>query len=231
MQNLVEKKIKSALPIYIAAGAFVVAAVILPIYKLWAIVVAAALAFGAYVVADKKIKPRIVMVEAPATIYATGEADLDKTLSKAEADLKTIAALNVQIADEQLSNNISRMEKAGRNILNEVSKNPKKARSISKFAAYYLPTSIKILTSYVELSKSGAAGDNAKSLMSDVKANSDTIATAFEKQLDALFADKVLDVSSDITVLDSMIRGDGLTNAEMTANKPEKADTKPNLTL
>ncbi len=226
MPNLVEKKIKSALPVYIAAGVFVVMAIILPIYKLWAILISAAAALCAYAVADKKIKPRIVMVEAPATVYATGEADLDKILSKAEADIKTLSGLNVQIADEMLSANISRMEKAGQSILSVIAKNPEKAKRISRFASYYLPASIKILTSYVELSSSGASGANAQSLMNEVKVNSDTIATAFEKQLDALFADKVLDVSTDIAVLDSMMRGDGLAGGAQ-----EKDASKPNLTL
>ena len=57
---------------------------------------------------------------------------------------------------------------------------------------------------------SGAGGENAKSLMSDVEKNAGTIASAFEAQLDALFAGEVLDVSSDIAVLDGMLSGDGL---------------------
>ena len=75
---------------------------------------------------------------------------------------------------------------------------------------YYLPTAVKILTTYADLSASGAGGENAKSLMSDVEKNAGTIASAFEAQLDALFAGEVLDVSSDIAVLDGMLSGDGL---------------------
>ena len=86
----------------------------------------------------------------------------------------------------------------------------KKGRDIRKFVTYYLPTAVKILTTYADLSASGAGGENAKSLMSDVEKNAGTIASAFEAQLDALFAGEVLDVSSDIAVLDGMLSGDGL---------------------
>ena len=37
------------------------------------------------------------------------------------------------------------------------------------------------------------------------------IASAFEKQLDSLYADRVLDIETDIDVLETMMAGDGLT--------------------
>ncbi|MEF9970029.1 MAG: 5-bromo-4-chloroindolyl phosphate hydrolysis family protein [Ruthenibacterium sp.] len=209
-EMMVEKKIRSALPLYCSAGAFVLGALIFPMYQLWGIACVAAVAAAIYFVANKAIPPRTVMVPAPSTVYATGEASLDIVLSKAENDLKTLDALNARIPDAALSAQIDRMEKAGKSILAQVAKEPAKAKSIRKFAGYYLPTSVKILTTYADLSASGAAGDNAQSLMRDVRENAQTIATAFESQLDALFAGEVLDVSSDITVLDGMVKGDGL---------------------
>lgn len=118
--------------------------------------------------------------------------------------------LNARIPAAALSAQISRMEKAGAAILQQVREHPEKGRDIRKFVTYYLPTAVKILTTYADLSASGAGGENAKSLMSDVEKNAGTIASAFEAQLDALFAGEVLDVSSDIAVLDGMLSGDGL---------------------
>ncbi|MEG1070069.1 MAG: 5-bromo-4-chloroindolyl phosphate hydrolysis family protein [Ruthenibacterium sp.] len=214
-EMMVEKKIRSALPLYFSAGAFVLGALIFPIYKLWGIAFVAALAAAIYFAANKMIPPRTVMVPAPATVYATGEASLDTVLAKAESDLKTLDTLNARIPNVALSAQIDRMEKAGKAILAQVAKEPAKAKNIRKFAGYYLPTSVKILTTYADLSASGAAGENAQSLMNDVQKNAQTIATAFESQLDALFAGEVLDVSSDITVLDGMVKGDGLTPQDL----------------
>lgn len=61
----IEKKIPSALPIYIAAGVFLAGALILPVYSLWGLIVTAALSGAAYIVASKKIPPRVVKVTAP----------------------------------------------------------------------------------------------------------------------------------------------------------------------
>jgi 5-bromo-4-chloroindolyl phosphate hydrolysis protein len=170
----------------------------------------------------------VVLVPAPATVYDTGDGSLDATLQKAQQDLDALAALNARIPDVQLSAAISRMEKAGHAILAQVAKEPAKAKSIRKFVTYYLPTSIKILTTYADLSASGAQGQNAQSLLREVQQNADTIAQAFESQLDALFAGEVLDVSSDIAVLDSMAKGDGLTGAP---TQNTQTPTGPTLTL
>ncbi len=207
----IEKKIPSALPLYIAGGMFLLGAVLLPVYNIGGFAASVVLAVGGYAVAKKKIPPRIEYVDAPEQPFATGEAALDEVLAKAQKDLAALAVLNEHIPDQALSAQIDRMEKAGESILKHIRSHPEKARSIRRFATYYLPTSVRILTSYAELYASGANGENAKSLMADVEKNAATIAQAFEAQLDALFAGAVLDVSAEIDVLDGMLSGDGLT--------------------
>lgn len=213
-QRMVEKQIKSAVPVYLAAAAFMLVSLALPIYRWWAILLAACAAGAVYYVSDRRIKPRVVLVPAPATVYNTGEASLDEVLAKAEKDLGSLSALNDRIEDERLSAAITRMQKAGAAILAQVAKEPAKAKNIRKFVSYYLPTAVKILTTYADLAAAGASGHNAQSLMQEVQQNADTIATAFESQLDALFAGEVLDVSSDLAVLDSMAKGDGLAGVQ-----------------
>lgn len=224
---MVEKKIPSALPIYLAAVVFFVCALLLPIYQMWAILLAAALSAAAWGVSRRLIPPRVVMVPAPGPVYATGERELDDVLNKASGDLDALHALNARIPDEALSRSIDRMETAGRAILKEVAGSPEKAREIRKFAAYYLPTAVKVLTQYAELEAAGATGENARALEREVKANGEIIAKAFEAQLDALFAGDVLDVSSDLEVLNAMARGDGLAGSA-----PDRGETPgPSLRL
>lgn len=228
-EKMMEKKIPSALPLYISAGVFLLAAIVFPLYQFWGLLLAGALAGGAYLVAKKNIAPRTVMVPVPRTIYNTGEQTLNETLTDAENELTQLAALNERISNTALSARITRMEKAGRSILKEVQDHPEKGRKISKFAAYYLPTALKVLTDYVNLSASGATGQNAKSVLEQVDQNAETIAKAFEAQLDALFAGDALDLSADVTVLDAMAKADGL--ATGTSVKTSSAQDGPTLTL
>ena len=227
-KDMIEKKIPSALPIWAAAGVFLLASVILPVYRLWAIVLAAVLAAAAWAVCRRLIPPRTVLVPAPGPMYATGEKSLDDVLTQAAQNLDELRALDERIADEALSGEIRRMDKAGRAILAEVTGAPEKGRDIRKFAAYYLPTAVKVLGQYAELEKAGAEGANAQALAKRVKENAGVIAAAFEAQLDALFAGEALDVTSDLAVLRSMAGADGLSVPDEAA---EDEPPKPTLSL
>ena len=220
-------------PIYTAAGVFLVCGNVLPIYSLWPLLFAGGCSLAAFLIcryigmtkAKKLQEPKAGEKdtqggagEKPAGSrpidtkkrFSTGDPQLDKTLEDAQRGIGRLRFLNDKIPDPELSAQISRMEKAGAAILNEVAENPEKGNQIRRFATYYLPTSIKILSSYAKLGASGARGDNAAELMEEVQRNAKAIADAFEVQLDNLFSDEVLDVSSDIDVLKGMMKGDGL---------------------
>ena len=92
-----------------------------------------------------------------------------------------------------------------------VEKTPDKARQVDRFARYYLPEVNKILAAYVQMEKGGVKGDNANQILSEVRRNADTMATAFENQLDALYSAEAMDISTDIEVLDSILKSQNLT--------------------
>ena len=52
-----------------------------------------------------------------------------------------------------------------------------------------------------------------------------TVVTAFEKQLDALYGDEALDISTDITVLENMMAREGLTDGPLKAQTAPLKDT------
>ena len=54
------------------------------------------------------------------------------------------------------------------------------------------------------------AAENAAAIRSEVEHNAASIATAFENQLDALYAAESMDLSADLTVLQNMLKGQGL---------------------
>ena len=58
--------------------------------------------------------------------------------------------------------------------------------------------------------------------------------TAFEKQLDSLFGDQAMDISTDITVLDNMMAREGLTGGDavhQAAQENPVADPQPELDI
>ena len=111
---------------------------------------------------------------------------------------------------ENLSIAMDRMEKAGRSIVEAVEANPAKAKQVRRFANYYLPDAVNILQQYATLARQGVKGENAAAIRTEVEHNAASIATAFENQLDALYAAESMDLSADLTVLQNMLKGQGL---------------------
>ena len=140
----------------------------------------------------------------------TGREDADQMLGLIDAKRKELHELNVRIEDEPLSAAMDRMEKACLGILNEVEQHPEKAAQVRRFTNYYLQDAVKILTLYAELEEKGVQGENAAGVRAEVAQNAQTIATAFEHQLDSLFAKDALDISTDLEVLNGMLKGQGL---------------------
>ena len=146
------------------------------------------MAFGA---AKKICPPRVVEHEVP---FHTGVDDVDAMLTGMQKQLDTLHALNEALPDPKLSAAMTRMEKAGRSIVETVEASPAKAKQVRRFANYYLPDAVNVLQQYARLARQGVKGENA----------------AFENQLDALYAAESMDLSADLTVLQNMLKGQGL---------------------
>ena len=76
---------------------------------------------------------------------------------------------------------------------------------------YYLPTTVKLLEAYEDLDGQPVQGANIISSKQEIEKTLDTLNVAFEKLLDSLFQDTAWDVSSDISVLHTMLAQEGLT--------------------
>ena len=76
---------------------------------------------------------------------------------------------------------------------------------------YYLPTTIKLLQAYQDLDAQPVQGENIISSKKEIEKTLDTLNMAFEKLLDDLFQETAWDVSTDISVLHTMLAQEGLT--------------------
>ena len=207
MSKIIRTRKPSVLPYYAAALAFVVLCAVLPVYRLWALLAALGAAVLAFAGAKKICPPRVVETEVP---FHTGVDDVDAMLAEMQQQLDTLHALNKALPDPQLSAAMARMEKAGRSIVETVEATPAKAKQVRRFANYYLPDAVNVLQQYAKLAKQGVRGENAASIRAEVEHNAASIATAFENQLDALYAAESMDLSADLTVLQNMLKGQGL---------------------
>ena len=135
----------------------------------------------------------------------------EAAITEKDRYIKQIRQLNDEIADEALSRKIDRIEEITAKMFAAVEKDPSKRPQLASFLSYYLPTTLKILGAYRDFEKGTAHGSNISSTMHDIELATETVVKAFENQLDQLYENDALDVSTDISVLESMLAKDGLT--------------------
>ena len=138
--------------------------------------------------------------------------------------IRTIHEYNDEIPGVEMSEKLYRLESTMDRIVEQVRKQPGSAPELRKLMSYYLPTTVKLLSAYKELDRQTVKGENIQNTKKEIEDALDTINDAFEKLLDSLFQDMAWDVSSDISVMQTMFAQDGLTEKEMAAESGQSKE-------
>jgi len=137
--------------------------------------------------------------------------EVQKIVQAGDEYVRKIKAANDAIPGEVISAKIYRMELLVDRIFDRVEQNPDSVNDMRRMMDYYLPTTMKLLEAYEELDAQPVQGENIISSKKEIEDTIDTLNIAFEKLLDSLFQDTAWDVSSDISVLHTMLAQEGLT--------------------
>ena len=207
---------KSPLPLYGAAAVWALWAALLPLYAWWHFLLAAAASVLVWL-GLKALRPDRVLDlpdPEPAPEPEKGEPEDPIAAERARA-LSELRRLDENIEDGKISAQIVHMEEVTGKIFDIVAGQPAKLPQIRRFLNYYLPTTLKLLNAYDRMGSAGVEGANIDGTMGRIDAMLDKVVQAFDRQLDALFADEALDISTDITVLEQMLAREGLGGMQM----------------
>lgn len=141
--------------------------------------------------------------------------EVKEMIDRGNAYIEKIKKSNDAIPGEEISNKISHMQMIVEKIFQRVKEHPEYVDDLRKFMDYYLPTTVKLLDAYEELDRQPVQGDNIQNGKQEIEKTLDTLNIAFEKLLDSLFEDTAWDVSTDISVLKTMLAQEGLTEQEL----------------
>lgn len=144
------------------------------------------------------------------------DAQAQEVLNKGNEFIRQIRRCNDAIPGQEISDKISRMETLVRKIFDRVQTHPEVVSELKKLMDYYLPMTIKLLNAYADMDAQPIQGENIQASKREIEATLDTLNSAFEKLLDSIFKATALDVSSDITVLQTLLAQEGLTEDEFT---------------
>lgn len=138
--------------------------------------------------------------------------EVQEVLDKGNEFLDKIHKSNDAIPGVEISAKISRMELIVEKIFERAQKHPEIIPDLKKMMNYYLPMTVKLLDAYEEMDRMPVQGENIQSSKKEIEDTLDTLNQAFEKLLDYVFQDTAWDVSSDISVLHTLLAQEGLTD-------------------
>lgn len=147
------------------------------------------------------------------------DSRVQEVLDKGNAFLRDIRKCNDDIPGQDISEKISRMELIVQRIFQRAEAHPEIVPDLKKLMDYYLPMTVKLLRAYADMDAQPVQGQTIQNSKKEIEDTLDTLNQAFENLLDSVFRDTAMDVSSDISVLQTLLARDGLTEDDLTKLK------------
>ena len=150
------------------------------------------------------------------------DAQVQEVLDRGNAFIAQIRSCNDAIPGEEISGKISRMELIVQKIFQRAEQHPEIVPDLKKLMDYYLPMTVKLLTAYADMDAQPVQGETIQASKREIENTLDTLNLAFEKLLDSVFKDTALDVSSDISVLNTLLAREGLAEDDLSKLQKQK---------
>lgn len=212
----------AAAPIYVFVLAWLVCALIFPMYTMFGlaasfIISAAACAVSAALLPrlikapEPEPEPEPKKKPAPKKPEKPLDPEVAAVVEEGHTAIKEMGRLYGSIQSTEVRERINELMRISDKIIQDAIDDPNDVPDIRKFLDYYLPTTIKLLHAYDRMSGQGIEGENLSKSMQSIEEMLDTAVDAFKKQLDSLFEDQALDIETDISVMNRMLEREGLT--------------------
>ena len=159
-------------------------------------------------------------------IPLTGDKIADQVITTGQDMIATIKKENAAIPDQELTEQMNNLSIKCEQIFRTVSETPSKAPQVRKFMNYYLPTTLKMLANYRTMQQRGVSYGEMKEARETTVHGMNLILTACQKQIDNLHRENMLDISTDIDVLEQMLKRDGFTENEIVENARTAAEAQ-----
>ncbi|MEG2054688.1 MAG: 5-bromo-4-chloroindolyl phosphate hydrolysis family protein, partial [Oscillospiraceae bacterium] len=140
-------------------------------------------------------------------------------MAEGRAAIEQLETLRSEIKSQTICEEIQKLENTAAKIFAYVGDHPNKAGEIRKLMRYYIPTTIKLLTTYREMEAQNISGETIEATMKDIDGVLTTIDTAFINLLDNMFRQDALDVAAEINVMNNMMAQEGLKKSDLEVSR------------
>jgi len=132
-----------------------------------------------------------------------------KAVKEGMEKLKNLRSSTRMITDNAVAGKVVEICRTGTEIFDYLGKNPGDIPKARQFINYYLDTTEKIIKQYVELSARKDRTKEIEDSLKRVEAMLDSIKDTYSKQLHNLLEDDLLDLNTEITVLEKTMKFEG----------------------
>ena len=209
-----EKKLPSIVSYYVVGVSSIIWALALPLYELRHFIYFGVLEILLFLICWQiwplKVKVSVKVKVKEEKPQLTGDSDIDKMVKDKILAIQEMKRLDENITDEKISAQIVHLQDVTDKIVEYVADHPGKKHQVRRFFNYYLPTTIKLLDAYDRMDDAGISGINIDGTKGKIEEMMDTAVSAYDKQLDYLYKDEALDISTDIKVMDNLMEAEGL---------------------
>ena len=143
------------------------------------------------------------------------QKEVASLLSEGKRYIKEIRILNDEILGEDISKQLDRMEEILASIFELLKRKPEKRGELRKLMQYYLPMTIKVVTSYRDFENETVPSEQLEESKREIRETLNKVIAAFIALREKMFQEDVLDVSTDLDVLEAMMSQEGLIEDEI----------------
>lgn len=147
-------------------------------------------------------------------------AAMQQTQEEGNRYIWRIREINADLPEEEISLQLDKLAAICQKILSYVETHSEKLSGIRKFMSYYLPTTLKLLEAYRELEHKKIDTADAVNTRAEIRRALDNIILAFENLYADLVKDDLMDLSADISVLETMLTSEGLMEETAPPDEP-----------
>jgi hypothetical protein len=152
-------------------------------------------------------------------------AEVQAILDRGQAFMAQIRASNAAIPGAEVTAKIDQIELVLQTIFARAQEHPEVVDDLDRLMNYYLPTTVKLLDAYRDLDAQPIQGENIARSKREIEGTLDALNVAFEKMLNQIFDDVAWDISTDVSVLHTVLAQEGLAAGPFDAAVPPSPET------
>lgn len=139
--------------------------------------------------------------------------DARAVLEASRTSVADIRAAASQVKDASVRASLESIASKSEELCAYVARHPETASQFKHAATYYLPTTAKLASSYVEL-EGRASGPQMEGTLAELRTTLAQVDDALSKLADELVQGQSIDLKSDMEVMRTMLRQDGLSDQD-----------------